>query len=96
MLSGTVTYTNLERIMSENLAEEAFGGRQESDAEEHDQDKIVAVQLAGTWIQVIPGTLQLSFGEEGLDDVVFSFERPDGQFEEGALSEITGLRSLDG
>lgn len=81
--------------MSENLAEETFGGRQESDPEEHDQDRIVAVQLAGTWIQVVPGTLQLSFGEEGLDDVVFSFERPDGQFEEGALSEITGLRSLD-
>lgn len=82
--------------MSDNLAEEAFGGRQESDPEEHDQNKIVAVKLAGEWISVIPGTLELSFGEEGLDDVLFSFERPDGQFEEGALSEITGLRSLDG
>lgn len=82
--------------MSENLSEEFFGGRQQSDDVEHDQDKVVAIRIGEEWINVVPGTLELSFGEEGLADVVFSVERADGQFEEGALSEITGLRSLDG
>lgn len=81
--------------MSENLAEEAFGGRQESDAEEHDQNKVVAIRLSDQWVQVIPGTLELSFGD-GPADVLFSVERIDGLIEEGALSEITGLKSLDG
>lgn len=82
--------------MSDNLAEENFAGRMESDPEEHDQTKIVAIRLAGgDWISVIPGTLELSFGEEGgAAGVVFSVERMDGQFEEGELSNITGLRSL--
>lgn len=95
MLNGTATYTNLEKMMSENLAEESFGGRQESDAEEHDQNRVVAIQLAGQWVQVIPGTLELSFGD-GPADVIFSVERVDGLIEEGGLSEITGIRSLDG
>lgn len=81
--------------MSDNLAEEAFGGRQQSDDVEHDQNKIVSIRIDGEWVAVIPGTLELSFGEEGVADVVFSVERADGLFEEGVLSEITGLRSLD-
>lgn len=68
---------------------------EEEDPEEHDQNKVVAIQLNGEWVAVIPGTLELSFGDGGVADVIFSVERVDGQFEEGALSEIKGLRSLD-
>ena len=83
--------------MSDNLAEEFFGGQKESDPEEHDQNKVCAIRLKdGDWILVQPGTLELSFGDEGVADVIFSVERADGLIEEGALSEIVGLRSLDG
>ncbi len=75
--------------MNENLADELLGD------EEYDQDKIVAIQLEGRWLAVVPGSMELSFGNAGVADVVFSVERADGQFEEGILSDITGLRSLE-
>lgn len=81
--------------MSDNLAESEFSGRMESDPEEHDQNKVVAIRLSGDWISVMPGTLELSFGDDDIADVVFSVERLDGQFEEGKLSDITGLKSLE-
>ena len=78
--------------MSDNLAE---GLQFESEPEEHDQSRIVALKLkGGDWINVIPGTMELRFGDEGVPEVFFSVERADGLFEEGAISEITGLKSL--
>lgn len=77
--------------MSDNLAENIF----KPEPEEHDQSRIVAIQLhKGEWINVIPGTMELRFGDEGVPEVFFSVERADGLFEEGAISELTGIKSL--
>lgn len=84
MLNGIVLWANMEEMMSENLAEDV----------EHDQEKICGIKINNTWIEVLPGTLELSFGDGGQADVLFSVERTDGQFEEGELSEIKGLKSI--
>lgn len=74
--------------MSDNLAGEMFF----AEPEEHDQESVCAMEVRGSWFNIIPGSLDLIINEYGAVD--FIADTIGGGNIEGALTDISGLRSL--